>query len=226
MTVTVTPGSFASAVADVVERALGIAVAQSESAPPLPMSGSQADREIYNNEEIGPGGAWGRKPVEKAYAVAGAGLLPAASCYLLSLCHLFRQDPMSPFGFQAVSRAVVETSARAWWILAPGIDVRTRVARAAMERWHSAEELGKLASPADSVDQNQSRRLSIRSEMESLGVGEAYEKKVAGSLFVPSTKIVGFDKEVRLASTDLAGKLASSWGISDGEDWYRKYSGA
>ena len=66
--------------------------------------------------------------VYKAYS-QGAGIcIPAAEQFMVAMCQLY-VVPMSIFGFQTVARSLVETSAKAWWLIDPSIDLPTRMAR-------------------------------------------------------------------------------------------------
>jgi hypothetical protein len=152
-----------------------------------------------------------------AYSLAGAVYITAAGQYLFALSQLFSQDRMALFGFQAVTRALVESAARAWWLLAPDIDARERVARAAIERWYSLEELGKVerASGREPTE-HATRRLSFRAQMAQLGLDE----KVA-----INGRLVGYEGKPWPQPTSLVPTFLSSLGIRKGEFWYRYMSG-
>jgi len=105
-----------------------------------PDPGSPADIERNANGLNGPAGPWGSYEVELAHSLAGGALLMVTDNYLASL-PLLLGDQMVLFGFQPVSRSVVETAARAWWLLEPGIGPRMRVTRALVEKLYSNNEM-------------------------------------------------------------------------------------
>src|ERR1039458_5862485 len=97
-----------------------------------PEPGSPAYQEMHNNTESGPGGPWKPDDVYPAYSMALGILIPAADQLLCSECQLYR-DPMALYGYQVVGRALAESSAKAWWMMQPGIPLRMRMA--ASTRW-------------------------------------------------------------------------------------------
>ena len=135
--------SFASRVGEILQEVIEFARTLSDAAEADPVEGSQAYEELNFNEEVGPKGPWGRKPVEHTYTTAAL-LYAAAGQYLRSLRQLLNDD-IALFGFQVITRALLEAAARSWWILDPACSVRERVERAYDEQYYSFDELRKVA---------------------------------------------------------------------------------
>jgi hypothetical protein len=81
----------------------------------LPVLGSAGEAEWARNEIYA--GGWTDTPVADAYSIATM-KLAAARDHVSSLAQLIAPDP-APFATAAVARALLETSARAWWLLDP-----------------------------------------------------------------------------------------------------------
>jgi hypothetical protein len=65
----------------------------------------------------------------------------AAAQFIAALQQLLRRgQPVAAFGFETMSRCVIEACARAWWIYDPAIGTRERVARAETVQLHSLGE--------------------------------------------------------------------------------------
>jgi hypothetical protein len=95
-----------------------------------PASGSQLDRERRQAAAAGldaPGTAWGIDVVEAAVNQAVASQA-AADDQLVCMQHVL-PEPLTTFGITTLARGVVEAACRAWWLLDPSINVRTRIAR-------------------------------------------------------------------------------------------------
>ncbi len=109
-----------------------------------PALGSPAAREIA--EESNFASPLNDHPVQTTYSVAlmrlGAGI-----DHIQSLVRLL-EEPPNIFGSAGSARTVIETSARAWWLLDPGVDTRTRVARGLSERIANFKEQGRIPIPA------------------------------------------------------------------------------
>lgn len=182
----------------------------------IPEIGSPAATELSTHEEVGPNGRWPEKALETAYTLAGAVFIGAAGQYLFALNQLL-QVPMALFGYQVVTRSLVESAARAWWILDPAISPRERVVRASVERWFSIVELGKVASSIQRDPSEQKRReLEFRAQIAALGLTEKLDKR---------GHLIGFEDSVRVDSTPLVHNFLTSLGIRHGEFWYRTMSG-
>lgn len=73
---------------------------------------------------------WGMSVPQYANSV-GELMLMAAAQFVAALGQLLPPDqPIAAFGFEAVTRSVIEACARAWWIYNPTVDIRARVGRA------------------------------------------------------------------------------------------------
>ena len=105
-----------------------------------PAAGSEGAAEVANGE-VGAGDPWGEIPVRTAHAFTHA-LLDAALGHVsgLTLHYASKPAPMAP---TTVARSVFETAGIAWWLMEPGIEARSRVARVTSERLRSAREAAK-----------------------------------------------------------------------------------
>jgi hypothetical protein len=95
-----------------------------------PAPGSQLEQERTEAAAAGldePGTAWGTNVVQVAVNQAVASQV-AADDQLICMQHVL-QEPLTTFGITTLARGVIEASSRAWWLLDPSVDVRTRVAR-------------------------------------------------------------------------------------------------
>lgn len=135
--------SFVTKVREILDEAVTFAEGFSDSSDIEPKAGCQADRELNQHNEVGLQGAWGREPVERAYNIASM-LYGAAGQYLRAFTQLLN-DNMVLFGFQTVTRALLEAAARSWWVLDPACTVRERVERAYVELYYSFGEMKKVA---------------------------------------------------------------------------------
>jgi hypothetical protein len=121
-----------------------------------PASGSQLEREHTEAAAAGldePGSAWGTNVVQVAVNQAVASQI-AADDQLIGMEHVL-QEPLTTFGITTLARGVIEASSRAWWLLDPGVDVRTRVARSTTFRletlWRNRQVEEKLDLPRTSA---------------------------------------------------------------------------
>jgi hypothetical protein len=108
-----------------------------------PCVGSQLEAQL--REEAGldePNTAWGDQVVASAISQAVASLV-AAEDQLVCMEHVLR-EPLTTFGITTLARGVVEACTRAWWLLDPGIDARSRVARYMTDRLETLWEARKL----------------------------------------------------------------------------------
>jgi hypothetical protein len=111
----------------------------------LPLEGSTAEAEWAQNRRFASD--WGETPVTNAYSIA-AMKLAAARDHVASLAQLLRPEP-APFATAALARVVLETSARAWWLLDPAIGPESRVARGMTDRLSSLRETLKMDLPEE-----------------------------------------------------------------------------
>lgn len=211
------PRTFAAQVGELVEEVVAFALKFGEAASSQPIEGSPADGEINHNIESGPGGLWGREPVERSFNVA-AYLYGGAGQYLRALRQLL-QDDIALFGFQAVTRALLEAAARSWWILDPDSSVRQRVERAYDELFYSYNEMWKFANAIGGEDAQQVREeTQLWVDAANLGLKPRTERNA------PLGRQVGVGPP-RLTSTEIVPAMLLSFGIDEGEKWYRTFSG-
>ena len=197
--------SFSAKVGELVNEAAVFARRFGDSSSADPAKGSQADDEIYHHSEVGTTHPWGPKPVEDAYNVAAV-LYAGAGQYLRSLRQLFNDD-MVLFGFQAVTRALLEAAARSWWVLDPEKTVRERVERAYEERWYSFLEMQKVANAAGGAFKQQVAKDNVlRLQAAELGLPERTDR---GS---PFCRFRGFGTP-RPDSTKLVPDLLKTLGM-------------
>ncbi len=209
--------SFAARVGEILQEVIKFARELSDATEADPVVGSQADDELNFNQEGGPKGPWGRSPVELAYTTAAL-LYAAAGQYLRSLRQLLNDDT-ALFGFQVITRALLEAAARSWWILDPACSVRERVERAYDEQYYSFDELRKLAAAMRGDFANQvSSDVRLRADAAELGLHERTEKNA------PFARPTGVGSP-RLNATQVVAALSSHVEIADGERWYRTFSG-
>jgi len=177
-----------------------------------PEPGSPADIERNANGLNGPAGTWGSNEVELAHSLAGGALLMVTANYLASLPPLLG-DQMVLFGFQAVSRSVVETAARAWWLLEPGIGPRMRVTRALVEKLYSNNEM-HLIDIAENRPESKhlDRMATLKDRGEALGLTMRLDE--AGI-------VLGFVGVKRKGSTTAVKQVMADIGFHHGEMWYR-----
>lgn len=209
--------SFAANIGEIVQEVIEFARKLSNATEADPAVGSQADDELNFNQEMGLKGPWGRSPVEHAYTTAAL-LYAAAGQYLRSLRQLLNHD-IALFGFQVITRALLEAAARSWWILDPTCSVRGRVERAYDEQYYSFDELRRLAVAMGGDFANQvSNDVRLRADAAELGLHERTEKNA------PFGRPIGVGSP-RLNATQVVMALTSHIEIADGERWYRTFSG-
>ena len=214
---TTTGRSFTFDIGGLVEEAIGFARQFYEDNSGGLDSGSQAYREINQNLEVGPGGLWGKKPVEQAYNVASL-LYGASNQYLRTLSNIL-SDEVPLFGFQAVTRALLEAAARSWWILDPSCSTRQRVERAYDELHYSFTEMQNAAkAKGGELESQLTKDHGLRTNAALLGLAEKNKKNS------PLQPAVGFG-ERRDKPTNLVASFLSDLGLEDGEFWYRVFSG-
>jgi hypothetical protein len=108
-------------------------------------SGSQAELE---RTETGPiaDAWWTPRAVSTAFAACRLQLVAMAD-HLVSLSHLLptrsEDGTLTPL---VIARSVIETGARAWWVVDPNLAAQQRVARGCAEQLYSAYQAERLAS--------------------------------------------------------------------------------
>jgi hypothetical protein len=174
---------------------------------------------MHRSGIVGPGGSWHWTTLDTAFSLAGGVFISAARHYLAALSQLIDQDVMALFGFQCVCRALVESAANAWWLLDASIGARERVARAAVARLYSLDELGHVErSSGREPAEHEARRLKFRADMPQLGLKE---KHSGGN----RPKLIGYEGISRPDLTRLVSQFLSVLGLRIGEFWYRTMSG-
>jgi hypothetical protein len=109
----------------------------------LPLSGSQADAE-WNSESVSG------EEIRNTYAKVNQ-LLDAAENHLEGTARQL-QEPIPHFGIYATTRAALENSSRAWWLLDPTISHRERAGRGLAERFYNLDEAAKVERAMRSDD--------------------------------------------------------------------------
>ncbi len=111
-----------------VDQVLDFAQEFSRRYGPDPEPGSVANDEISNSFEPGSKGPWPEAETRRPYDIAGGLCILGISHFVRSLRLLLVSD-MALYGFQSVTRSIVESAASAAWVLDRGIDRRERVVR-------------------------------------------------------------------------------------------------
>jgi hypothetical protein len=178
-----------------------------------PTEGSAADLETRNaGETISE-----RRQFDiRATHEQAAGICIQSAGYLLnSLIQLLRKD-MALFGFQVVTRAIVETSVKAWWLVDPAASVDTRLARLYVDNLTNINEMAKVGRVGDTDARPvELRRRALAERAESAGVAPKYNSK---------SQLIGFGEVSKPESTKMAGQFFEALGFEHGEYWYRSLS--
>jgi hypothetical protein len=158
--------------------------------------------------------------VYKAFS-QGAGIcIPAAEQFMIAIGQLY-VIPMSIFGYQTVARSLVETSAKAWWLIDPQIDLPTRVARHHVDQLENIYDLRKLEASPGTKSMYDLRIRGLFDSATSLGLQGTRQKLKDGS----DGDLIGFDGVVPPKATDLVNDFFAAIDFSDGDRWYRIVSG-
>ena len=101
---------------------------------------SQYREDIDNAEsEVGPLGKWNGDVVNDVVIYTGMSLTGAS--YVASSLGRMLYVPISSRAVESLSRTIIETCAKAWWILDPDISTRARVQRALSDELNNAQQL-------------------------------------------------------------------------------------
>src|SRR5262249_20736688 len=92
-----------------------------------------------DNNETGPTGAWGSRPVHAAMSIGVVTFF--ASVDHLGSIQRITGEGMTLLGCQVLSRATIEAAARSWWLSDPELSVRDRVERGMCERLRAIRDL-------------------------------------------------------------------------------------
>jgi hypothetical protein len=184
-----------------IAEAIGRTVQANGGFDPKPRS--EADAELRSQDALFPSGS----PVLDAYSGAQM-MLSSVLDQLSAVGALLTAPGAYPFAVATLTRSALENSCRAHWLLADGIDVRTRVGRSLAERLVSLQEQLKLDLPGE-------MKARLRRQLD-----DAVES-ARDSGYVPSTtqpvRLEGFS---RIAATDVIRKFAGP----EGELAYRYLS--
>lgn len=143
-------------------------------------------------EQIGASAAL-RPFVEQARAFAGIRMMVAEE-HVGTLGGLARQET-AIYSVYSVGRVVTELSARAWWLLEPGIRARRRAGRAVADRLYSIHEQTKLVPEGhgEPLEEAERKKAELR-------------ERAADA---------GFEPEFPPPTTDLANRLMHDEGDED-----------
>lgn len=107
-----------------------------------PTPGSAAKAELDCEGDLA--GEWGEHPVSLVVLDAKRKLAAYGPQHLDAIRRLV-SPPIDFFSAAVVARAVIESSARSWYLLDPSVDIRTRVARGMTERLYSLRQQRTVA---------------------------------------------------------------------------------
>lgn len=174
-----------------------------DKASPEPIPGSQAWRELEGFEDS--------QAVRSAYS-QGSLLIESAADHMFAL-RAACEEPVTVFAPWTLTRAVLEASARAQWLLDHSIDVKTRVERSMTMRLSGLENQRKLPdlatfSDRDRIDQ---RVLSVLEAASARQIDEKRSKR-------KKERVIGFGDGMP-GSTGLVAQ------VLDAEAEYRLASG-
>lgn len=108
-----------------------------------PTAGSEAAAELVPGETKVDGTPWGDDQPRTAYAAAN--LMMHGVLDNLAALYQLLDDRMSVIGPTVVARSAIEIASGVWWLMEPGIGVRTRVCRELVLSLTSARRAGQLA---------------------------------------------------------------------------------
>jgi hypothetical protein len=114
-----------------------------EGASLQPQLDSPASGELAEEKDWASEGAWGTEPVRQAHRFPIV-LLSYAEDAWTGLDQLMDYRPTSRVAVVSTVRSGIEHASRAWWLLDPDIDCRTRVARHMNERIYGLLEVKRL----------------------------------------------------------------------------------
>ena len=179
-----------------------------------PMPGSLAASELASAE--GEGCEDRLFDIRAAYQKAVAVLNAGAGQHMWALTQLY-QPQMALFGYQVVTRALVETSARAWWLLDPNIDTTERLGRLYVDNMENISEMGR----ADRLGVGENNMTSKRIEMliaraAKIGLTAEFSKK--------GDELIGFNSIRQPDKTPLVREFFDFLGLNNGGLWYRQVS--
>lgn len=124
-----------------------------------PTPGSRAAVEVA--EEPAYAEHVGGRPVVNARQM-GSIQLAAAADHLGAMCRVLELEATVLYADKVLARAGIEAAARAFWLLDPSIDARTRVARGLSERFHDTYQAGQLLGDEDRTERMADREALLQ----------------------------------------------------------------
>jgi hypothetical protein len=196
---------------------------------------SEARGEI-RNVEAGPAGPWGGAPVQTAYAMATSFFVAAVDC-MDALGDAVNVQTTAPVA-NVLARACMESGARMWWLLEPGIGARRRVIRSVLLRANGARDLSqavKKVNPRLDVSTFGETPAAIRSYAALLGIKYVCNDKAIASedqaLPGPTASCTALENTMRMPGTYKIYSAAThsswpavvqGWRLGDGGNWERR----
>jgi hypothetical protein len=110
-----------------------------------PAPGSPAEQELRSQTTLADD--WSASPVEAVYSIARL-IRHGAEDHLLAVERQLAAPVLLRTAVETLVRTAVDASARAWWLLDPDIDMRTRVARGMTERLFALHQDRKVHAKA------------------------------------------------------------------------------
>jgi hypothetical protein len=207
-------------IAQILEEAIEFATSFSEQYGSEPLEDSLAHREMSGQSGAAGSLTLTSDDVYKAYS-QGAGIcIPAAEQFMIAMRQLY-VTPMSIFGYQTVARSLVETSAKAWWLIDPNIDLPTRMARHYVDLLENIYDVRKLEASEGTKSMYDMRIRGLLDTTSTFGLRATYAKRKDGS----DGDLIGFNSVVPAKATDLVNDFFAAISFSDGDRWYRIVSG-
>jgi hypothetical protein len=191
---------------------------------------SEARAEIQNTQ-AGPAGPWGENPVRTAYAMAFAFLGAATNC-AGTLSDTINVQTTAPVA-NLLSRACMESGARMWWLMQPGIGARRRVIRAVLLRAKGARDLSQAVRKLDpklDVAEFGETPAAVRDYAARLGISYVCNDERVESedqcLPGPTASGVALERAMRIpgAYKIYSGAAHSSW-FAIAQSWRKSASG-
>ena len=152
----------------------------------------------------------------RPYEISG-GLITLAVAHQLASLEMVFTSEMALFGFQSITRSIVEACARAAWVLDPSINIRQRVIRGCLLELESIREAKLVELAAGQDGSNFHLRISdLKVRLALLGIDEKLGKQ---------GQLLGVDGQTLPGKMDSVIGFLPLLGIEKGEMWYRSMSG-
>jgi hypothetical protein len=185
-----------------------------------PAPGSQLEREsiLVERELAGAWGESGENPIRGTFLTALT-LAAAVDQHLQALDNLAQTRIV--FSGAVVLRALIEAAARAWWLLAPDVDARGRVARGITERVYSMGELRRMYAQIEGEPVSEEHDRLKRRIDATFAAAQAKGLTIVADNRTGRPVAVG---EPRPRSLPLIDDFFAAGGIPDGAMIYRRLS--